>query len=294
MIKNFLTLYYNNNLKNDKNNNLNLNNIKFNKESDSSKLTQFLDFLNNNQNLSFINYLYDLISNEKTKKYDNITKYFMLKYNKFTTDENFKISSSDLCWLSLLNNQTDILNFICQGKISSITWETMTKYNIPLWINSDIKLRELLVEVGKNKYKQDLVNKLKDNLNKIELNNFTENVALYFYLSGNNNLLYNYYDKEPHNEKIKKFIMKDFSIKKNRKAAHQNADALFNKRKFIYAAFFYLLADDIRSALDMVYEKMNDINLTVCILKLVKNKYGENNFLKYYLLILEFYLEIHI
>ena len=95
------------------------------------------------------------------------------------------------------------MNFICQGNISNMTWETMTKYNIPLWINSDIKLRELLVEVGKNKYKQDLVNKLKDNLNKIELNNFTENVALYFYLSGNNNLLYNYYDKEPHNEKIK-------------------------------------------------------------------------------------------
>ena len=282
MIKNFLTLYYNNNLKNDKNNNLNLNNIKFNKESDSSKLTQFLDFLNNNQNLSFINYLYDLISNEKTKKYDNITKYFMLKYNKFTTDENFKISTSDLCWLSLLNNQTDILNFICHGNISNMTWETMTKYNIPLWINSDIKLRELLVEVGKNKYKQDLVNKHKNNLNKIELNNFTENVALFFYLSGNNNLLYNYYDKEPHNEKIKKFIMKDFSIKKNRKAAHQNADALFNKRKFIYAAFFYLLADDVRSALDMVYEKMNDINLTVCILKLVRSKYGDNNYLKYY------------
>jgi len=282
MITKLLTLEYNNNLKNDKNNNLNLNNIKFNKEVDSSKLKQFHDFLNKNQNLSFINYLYDLISNEKTKKYDNITKYFMLKYNKLTLDENFKISTSDLCWLSLMNNQTDILNFICQGNISNMTWETMTKYNIPLWINSDIKLRELLVEVGKNKYKQDLVNKHKNNLNKIELNNFTENVALYFYLSGNNNLLYNYYDKEAHNEKIKKFIMKDFSIKKNRKAAHQNADALFNKKKFIYAAFFYLLADDVRSALDMVYEKMNDINLTVCILKLVKNKYGENNFSKYY------------
>ena len=282
MIKNFLTFEHNNNHISDKNNNLNLNNIKFKKEVDSSKLKQFQDFLNKNHSLSFINYLYDIISNEKTKKYDNITKYFMLKYHKFKIDEKFKISTSDLCWLSLLNNQTDILNFICQGSISSITWETMTKYNIPLWISSDIKLRELLVEVGKNKYKQDLINKHKNNLNKIELNNFTENVALYFYLSGNNNLLYNYYDKEPHNEKIKKFIMKDFSIKKNRKAAHQNADALFNKRKFIYAAFFYLLADDVRSALDMVYEKMNDINLTVCILKLVKNKYGENNFLKYY------------
>ena len=71
--------------------------------------------------------------------------------------------------------------------------------------------------------------------------------------------------------------MRDFSIKKNRKAAHENADTLLNKKKYIYAAFFYLLADDMRSALDMTYEKMKDINLTVCLLKLVKK--NENDFL---------------
>ena len=161
----------------------------------------------------------------------------------------------------------------------------MKTYNIPLWIKSDTKLRELLVEVSKNKYKEDLLNKYNNNKdkNKIELNNFTENIALYLYLSGNMNLLYNYYDKEPHNEKIKKFIMRDFSIKKNRKAAHENADSLLSKKKYIYAAFFYLLADDIRSSIDMVYEKLNDINLTICILKLIKPKNDiDNNYLQYY------------
>ena len=50
--------------------------------------------------------------------------------------------------------------------------------------------------------------------------------------------------------------MRDFSIKKNRKIAKENADKLINKKKYIYAAYFYLLADDIRSALDMTLEKM--------------------------------------
>ena len=262
----------------------NLNNIKFDKEKDSSKIAQFQNFFNKIQELSFINYLYELISNEKTKKYDNITKYYMLKYKSIINNgdniHNFKLSSSDLCWLSLINNQTDILNFIFQNNNSNITWDTISKYNIPLWIKSESKLKELLLEVAKNKYKEDLLNKYKNNTDKTEMNNYTENIALYLYLSGNNTLLYNYYDKEPHNEKIKKFIMRDFSIKKNRKAAHENADTLLNKKKYIYAAFFYLLADDMRSALDMTYEKMKDINLTVCLLKLVKK--NENDFLEYY------------
>ena len=71
-------------------------------------------------------------------------------------------------------------------------------------------------------------------------------------------------------------------MKKNRNAAHENADTLMNKKKYIYAAYFYLLSDDIRSALDMVYEKMRDINLTVCMLKLVDSKYGNDSWKKYY------------
>ena len=231
-----------------------------------------------------MNYLYDLISNEKTQKYDNLSKYFILKYKSKINNNsyNFKLSTSDLCWLSLINNQTDILNFIFQNNTSNITWDTISKYNIPLWIKNDLKLKELLLEVAKNKYKEDLLNKYKNNTNKTELNNFTENIALYLYLSGNNTILYNYYDKEPHNEKIKKFIMRDFSIKKNQKAAHENADTLLSKKKYSYAAFFYLLANDIRSALDMAYEKMKDINLTVCILKLMKDKGKDNDYTKYY------------
>ena len=262
-----------------KNSNNNLNSI-IKLETDSLKIKDFHNFINKNQKLNFINYLYDLIYNEKFKNNDNITKYFMLKYYSIINN-NFKLSSSDLCWLSIINNQTEIINFITQGNISNITWEKMKKYNIPLWIKSETKLKELLLEVAKNKYKEDTLNKYKNNTNKTENNNFTENVALYLYLSGNMNILYNYFDKEPQNEKIKKFIMRDFSVKKNRKAAHENANSLFNKKKFIYAAFFYLLADDVRSSLDMIYEKMHDINLTICILKLVKNK-KESDYLKYY------------
>ena len=110
-------------------------------------------------------YVYDLISEESTKNIDNFTKYFMLKIyykKKDFENRNFKLSTVDLCWISLISNQSDILNFICHGKVETINWETMTMFNIPLWIKSDAKLKELLVEVAKNHYKQQFIDEAKN------------------------------------------------------------------------------------------------------------------------------------
>ena len=262
--------------------------LSFNKDVDDQKNNPIQIMCKKNSNISHMKVVYDLLSDETTKNIDSFTKYFMLKiHNKKKDFENktFKLSTIDLCWISLITNQSDLLNFICHGKVETINWETMTMFNVPLWIKSDAKLKELLVEVAKNNYKQQFIDEtrnINNNSNKIKLRNYTENIALYLYLAGQQKMIIDYYSKEPHNEKIMKFVMRDFSVKKNRRAAHENADALMNKKKYIYAAYFYLLSDDIRSALDMVYEKMRDINLTVCMLKLVDSKYGNDSWKKYY------------
>jgi hypothetical protein len=94
-------------------------------------------------------------------------------------------------------------------------------FNVPLWIKSDAKLKELLVEVAKNNYKQQFIDETKNinigDQNKIKLRNYTENIALYLYLAGQQKMIVDYYNKEPHNEKIQKFVMRDFSIKKKSK-----------------------------------------------------------------------------
>ena len=262
--------------------------LNFNKDIDDQKNNPIQIMCSKNSNINHMKYVYDLLSDETTKNIDSFTKYFMLKMHHKKKDferKTFKLSTVDLCWISLITNQSDILNFICHGKVETINWEIMTMFNIPLWIKSDAKLKELLVEVAKNNYKQQFVDETKNqnnNTNKIKLRNYTENIALYLYLAGQQKMIIDYFNKEPHNEKIMKFVMRDFKIKKNRNAAHENADTLMNKKKYIYAAYFYLLSDDIRSALDMVYEKMKDINLTVCMLRLVDSKYGNDSWKKYY------------
>ena len=262
--------------------------LTFNKDIDDQKNNPIQIMCSKNSNINHMKFVYDLLSDETTKNIDTFTKYFMLKMHYKKKDferKTFKLSTVDLCWISLITNQSDLLNFICHGKVETINWEIMTMFNIPLWIKSDAKLKELLVEVAKNNYKQQFADETKNmnsNTNKIKLRNYTENIALYLYLAGQQKMIIDYYNKEPHNEKIMKFVMRDFKVKKNRNAAHENADALMNKKKYIYAAYFYLLSDDIRSALDMVYEKMRDINLTICMLRLVESKYGNDSWKQYY------------
>ena len=260
--------------------------LRFKAEEDNQQTNPIKIWCSESSNLKHMKYIYDLISNEGTRNMDNFSKYFILKVtmkkNEFENGT-FKLSSTDLCWIYLINNQQDILNFICKNKIQSINWKTMTIFNIPIWIKSNIKLKELLENVARNEYKRIIREESKkNNLNTTQEKNFTEHIALYLYLADKQNLIIDYFDREPQNEKIKKFIMRDFSIKKNRKIAKENADKLMNKKKYIYAAYFYLLADDIRSALDMTLEKMKDINLTTCILRLVNSKYGNDSWKKFY------------
>ena len=260
--------------------------LHFKTELDDQNTNPIKKWCSKTSNLYHMRYTYDLISNEETRNIDNFTKYFMLKVTmkkKEFEKGTFKLSSTDLCWIYLINNQQDILNFICNNKIKSITWKRMTLFNVPIWIKSNIKLKELLENVARNEYKRIMREKTyNNNENKTQENNFTQYICLYLYLADKQNLILEYFDREPQNEKIKKFIMRDFSIEKNRKIAKHNADSLMNKKKYIYAAYFYLLADDIRSALDMTLEKMKDINLTICVLRLVTSKYGNDSYKKFY------------
>ena len=259
--------------------------LQFKSELDNQIENPIKIWCSESSNLNHMKYTYDLISNEDTRNIDNFTKYFMLKVSmkkKEFENGTFKLSSADLCWIYLINNQQDILNFICSNKIHNINWKTMTLFNVPMWIKSDIKLKELLENVARNEYKRVVREDAQKSENKTQEKNHTEHIALYLYLADKQNLILDYYDREPQNEKIKKFVMRDFSNKKNRKIAKENADTLMNKKKYIYAAYFYLLADDIRSALDMTLEKMKDINLTICILRLVNSKYGNDYWKKFY------------
>jgi hypothetical protein len=264
----------------------NLKKLRFKSELDDSSQNPIFIISNYNKNFQHLKNVYDVISNEGTRNVDNFTKYLILKMMYKNTEfdsDTYKLSTADLCWISLINDQEYLIKFLSKSKnFKTINWKFMKTFSIPLWIKNDLKLKELMETVGKNEYKflreNESMSKNSDSIQK----NYVEYVALYFLLANKMNTVLELYDREFHNENIKKFVMRDFSVEKNRKLARKNAQDLIDKKKYIFAAFFFLLGDDIHSALDMTLIKMKDINLTIAIIRLFQSPFGNETWKKVY------------
>lgn len=219
-------------------------------------------------NLRHLVYLYETYISEATRKLDHITKYFIIKIKSKSQALNyssFRLTSSDLCWLNLINDQEYILKFLLIDK-KNITYKSLQRFCIPLWIKNEFKLKELLEITGKNEYNLLLKNEYETNIGNTK--NIAEQVALYFYLAGKMNLVFEKYDKEAHNTKILKFLKSNFKDAKAQKQARENAIVLLTKKRFMIAAMLFLLGNDIRSAVEVCIENLRDINLAICVIKL--------------------------
>ena len=253
--------------------------LQFLAEKDNQDSNPINILSNKNKNYLYLKNIYDIISQEQTRNIDNFTKYMILKItskNKDFEKDTFKFSTADLCWITFISDQDYFIKFLSKNnKGSVVTWKFMRMFSVPLWIKSDLKLKDLIETMAKNEIKEITRLSLQGISAEQSTKNIAENVALYFLLIGKKNVCIDLFNKEPWNDNVKKFIMRDFSIAKNRKIARENADDLFKKKKFIYAAFFYLLADDVRGAVDMALLKLKDINLTVTILRLYTSPYAQ-------------------
>lgn len=199
-----------------------------------------------NPNLVHLKTIYDVVSSENTRNVDNFTKYFILKIrsvNEELENDTFKLSTADLCWISFINDQEYLLKFLSKDKSMFMTWKFLKRFSIPLWIKNDYKLKELLETVGKNEYK--LLQK-KENHGDSTQKNYAEYVALYFYLANKSNMIIELYGKEFHNSAIRDFLLSDFKKPEKRKAAIKNARSVMEKKKFILAAYLFLLGGDLR------------------------------------------------
>lgn len=64
------------------------------------------------------------------------------------------------------------------------------------------------------------------------------------------------------------FLRRDFTVEANRTAARKNAYALMGKRRFDYAAAFFLLAEDAASATSLLAGQCGDVMLAIAVARL--------------------------
>lgn len=74
-----------------------------------------------------------------------------------------------------------------------------------------------------------------------------------------------------------KFFANNFAEERWRRAALKNAYALLGKQRFEHAAAFFLLAGNLKDAVEICINRLNDIQLAIIIIRLYE---GDDNMLK--------------
>ena len=233
-----------------------------------SKIDLEYNEVNNYEKSPLIKSIFKILTEEESRLGDNFSKYFIIRVTSQNKEKSsFKLFSSDLCWLYFITDQDFLIKFLSKDK-SFIDYNFIKKFCIPLWVKEEPKLREIVEIVAKNEYRHEIKKQNDSFGNKM----FSEQVSLYYLLANKMNILLDIMDKEkqiPAVANIIKFLKRDFSIEKNRKAARDNAMDLMIKKRYIFSAFFYLVADEVDGAIEVACRYLKDFNLAVLILRLV-------------------------
>jgi len=170
------------------------------------------------------------------------------------------VSGEELLWATHCETGDAIIDAILNrtdGKISgqssssSVTWRDLRVLGVPIWLRNDVTLKSLL-----DKAARDSFARTKD----------PESCALLFVSLGRTSVLAGLY-KAKKDQKMFEFLSRDFKEKRHQEAALKNAYALLSKHRYELAATFFALAGQFEDAANICLKHLNDVSLSVAILR---------------------------
>lgn len=165
------------------------------------------------------------------------------------------------CLAALLSDYQEALIDRIRNPGEKLDWTCVRDLRLAFWLRSDEKLRSVSEEVGQKMYKDS-----KDILKS----------AIFFIVAGKKRTLTNLAaaDNTESGKKFYKFLTTfDFTTERGRSAAEKNAFSLLSKNRYDSAAAFFLLAEPpiLRSAVETIATKMEDIDLAFLVARLMSN-----------------------
>lgn len=162
------------------------------------------------------------------KSYEFANKYFG------ENQKVFNIQSIDILW-GLHSRSSDVFLDYILPSVPNL-WVNLKKYGILLWLDSNIKLRQLIQKVAMAEFQN----------NKAE----PMNCALFYILLGQKMVVTNLF-KLAKDTKLFQFFSRDFNQKEHQVAASKNAFVLLSKRRYDTAVVFFLLANKVEDAINV-------------------------------------------
>ncbi|XP_045469484.1 dmX-like protein 2 isoform X5 [Harmonia axyridis] len=171
------------------------------------------------------------------------------------------VGTNNLAWAFHSESQEELLNLIPSYAKAEPTWPTLRELGVAWWIRNMSLLKQCVQVLAKASFqaKQDPMD-----------------AALYYLAMNKKSLLWGLY-RSKHDERMTNFFSNNFSEERWRRAALKNAYALLGKQRFDHAAAFFLLAGNLKDAVEICINRLNDIQLAIIIIRLYE---GDDNMLK--------------
>ncbi|GAA5966449.1 hypothetical protein JCM3765_007577 [Sporobolomyces pararoseus] len=158
---------------------------------------------------------------------------------------------------SLLDESIEILG---KGKL---TWEQAKSVGIPLWLKNQDLLSRTIELIGRTSFLQNPESR--DPI-----------LSTLFYLSLKKlPQVYTFWKQSlGHSDQrlMLKFLSNDFDQERWKLAAKKNAFALLSKRRFLFAAGFFLLGDSLADSISVILKHLKDPYLAIAIARVYENK----------------------
>lgn len=197
-------------------------------------------------------------------------KYFlsysiMREYNDRYPDATPKaLSDADIMWASLSTKQDILINLI-KDSAKMLTWQVAKTAKIFFWLQDRSAISEVAETVAKAEFLKG------------EDRDPVPASLWYFALRKKSTLLslWRMSSHHPEHALTSKILANDFDLPKWRTTANKNAYALVGRRRYQYAAAWFLLADSLKDAVHICIRNLEDLDLAVAIARIYEDDRGK-------------------
>ncbi|KAG1472233.1 hypothetical protein G6F56_001663 [Rhizopus delemar] len=212
------------------------------------------------------------ISNQGESMDANGARFTALVENHFHLNQQLPVEQKqpslqarDFTW-ALHSQSQDLLLEKCINLCGDkFVWEDAKSLGIFLWLQKIDIVRDQMAAIARNTYLSQ--GDFKDPIN----------CTLFYLALRKKNLVQGLWRTAGHHKEqaaMLKFLANDFSQPRWQTAASKNAFALLGKQRFEYAAAFFLLADKLRDAVNVILKNVKDYQLAIAICRVYEGDHS--------------------
>lgn len=174
------------------------------------------------------------------------------------------VSWREIVWAFHSGSQDILTDLVSRQFNGKLTWKAARESGIFMWLSDLTALKAQFEIVARSEYTKT------EERNPIDC-------TLYYIALGKKNILQGLWRiAHWHREQAatQRLLANDFKESRWKTSALKNAYALLGKRRFEYAASFFLLADHLRDAANVVANQMGDLQLAIAITRVYEGDHG--------------------